>query len=244
MDVIKTLAKEFSQGYMAHGYSLEWYDGELDSKLVYINKPSEKLRFLSYLLDIVETSYKKHAVKCRNPERCDESKSLEFALYAINQQYDEYFESEGEVSTDERPAIKFFVDGQYFDAFSEIREIIKQATGSIILVDSYVSVNTLKFFPGKEPGIKLKILTNPKSVDEELIHVIKLYNEQYGNLEVKKSTSFHDRFLIIDNTSYYHIGASIKDAGNKVFMFAEFKDAEIKETINDKLQKEWPGIFD
>jgi hypothetical protein len=128
MDVIKTLAKDFSHDYLGRGFSLEWYDSELSSKLLYISKSSEKLRFLSYLRDIVETSYKKHAIKCNNPERCDTNKSLEFALYAINQQYDDYFEMEGGVNLEERPAIKFFVNGQYYDAFSEILEIIKRAT--------------------------------------------------------------------------------------------------------------------
>ncbi len=244
MDVIKTMATEFSDDYQMSGFSLDWYDSELSSKLLYINKTSEKLRFLSYLRDIVETSYKKHAIKCTDPDRCDTNKSLEFALYAIKQQYDDYFEIVGGISTEERPAMKFFSDGQYFDAFSDILEIIKQARTSIILIDGYVTVDTLTFFPSKEPQTKLRILTNPKSIGTELERGINMYNKQNGNLKVEVSNNFHDRFLILDNVSFFHFGASIKDAGNKAFMYTRIEDPEIMQTIRNKVQNEWPGIYE
>ena len=104
MDVIKRMAKEFSYDLQSFGYTLEKFDSELSSKLIYITKNSEKLRFLSYLRDIAETAYKEHAPKCTNPKNCGTNQSLENALYAITQQYDEYFEIEGGVNLNEKPA--------------------------------------------------------------------------------------------------------------------------------------------
>jgi hypothetical protein len=228
MDVIKKMAKDFSHNLTSFGYTLEKFDSELNSKLLYITKASEKLRFLSYLRDIAETQYQEHAPKCPDPKNCGTNQSLENALYAINQQYDEYIEIEGGVSNSEKPAMKFFTDGQYFDAFSSIKEIIKEAENSIVLVDGYVNTDTLAFFPSKEPKILLRILTSKNSINDEFKRAIELYNKQYMNLKIERSDNFHDRFLVIDDKQFYHIGASLKDAGNKTFMFTKVEDEDIK----------------
>jgi hypothetical protein len=243
MDVIKRMAKEFSYDLQSFGYTLEKFDSELSSKLIYITKNSEKLRFLSYLRDIAETKYKEHAPKCTNPKNCGTNQSLENALYAINQQYDEYFEIEGGVNLNEKPAMSFFTEGQYFDAFSAIKELIKKAENSIVLIDGYVSADTLAFFPGKEPKIKLRILTGKKSINTEFQRAVDLYNKQYENLQTETTKNFHDRFLILDDKTFYHIGASIKDAGNKTFMYTQIEDENIMDTIRKKINKEWDEIY-
>lgn len=243
MDVIKQLAKDFSYYFENFGQTLEMFDSELNSKLSYIYKTSEKLRFLSYLRDIAETEFKDHAPKCPNPENCSTNQSLENVLYAINQQYDDYFDTDSEFSLSEKPTIKFFTEGQYFDAFSAIMEIIKQAKKSIILVDGYVNANTLAFFPSKEPEIKLRILTYKKSLCTEFQRAADLYNKQYENLQVNSSKKFHDRFLVLDDEMFYHIGASIKDAGNKTFMFTKIEDEDVMDTIRKKIVQEWNDIY-
>ena len=244
MDVIKRMAKQFSFKFSSYGHTLEKFDSELGSKLIYINKTSEKLRFLSYLRDIAETKYQEHAPKCPNPENCETNKYLENALYAINQQYDEYFEIAGGVILSEKPAMKFFTEGQYFDAFSAIKEIIKEAEISIVLIDGYVTADTLAFFPGKEPQIKLRILTDGRSICTEFQRAVDLYNRQYENLQIESSSNFHDRFLVLDDTMFYHIGASIKDAGNKTFMFSKIEDENVIDTIRKKISEEWNNIYD
>jgi len=243
MDVIKRMAKQFSSKFKNFSHSLEKFDSELNSKLTFINKTSEKLRFLSYLRDIAETEYKEHAPKCPNPDSCGTNRSLENVLYCINQEYDDYFEIEGGVNLTEKPAIKFFIEGQYFDAFSAIKEIIKEAKISIVLVDGYVNADTLAFFPGKEPTIKLRILTDKKSLNKEFERAIDLYNKQYENLQINISKNFHDRFLVIDDKMFYHIGASIKDAGNKTFMFTKIEDENVMNTIRGKIDQEWSNIY-
>lgn len=243
MDPIKRMAESFSYDLENFGFKLEKIDSEISSKLLYINKNGEKLRFLSYLRDIAETQYQEHAPHCNNPDSCGTNQALENVIYAINQQYDDYFEIEGGVSLIERPAMRFFVEGQYFDAFSAIKEIVKEAKKSIVLIDGYVNAETLAFFPGKEPQIKLRILTDSKSIREEFQRAINLYNKQYGNLSLETSKNFHDRFLVLDDQSFYHIGASIKDAGNKTFMFSKIEDENVIDTIRKKINLEWSEIY-
>jgi len=158
VDVIKNMAINFSRSVQAHANSLENFDSELTSKLIYINKNAEKLRYLSYLRDEVERQYQNHAKVCTNPTNCGQNKSYEIALYSIGQQYDDYYEMLGGVNTSEKPSMQFFSEGQYFDAFTAIKECIKEAKSSIILVDNYISADTLAFFPSKEPTIKLRLL--------------------------------------------------------------------------------------
>ena len=164
-------------------------------------------------------------------------------MYSIQQQYDEYFELLGGSIADERPAMRFFSDGQYFDAYTSIRECIKVAKQSIILVDGYVDLNTLHFFPAKEPSIQLRIITKGKSMNAGFQREIDLYNKQYGDLSVKVSENYHDRFLVIDRQTYYHIGASIKDAGSKTFMFSQILDPDIIALITQKIFNEWPDLL-
>lgn len=243
MDVIREEAKQFSDGLHMRANRLEQYDSALNSKLLYINKLSEKLRFLSYLKGIVETKYQKHAKVCINPESCSENKGYEIALYAIQQQYDDYYEQTGGVISIEKPAMQFFSEGQYFDAYTAIKECIKLAKLSIILIDGYVDLNTLHFFPAKEPSVQLRIITKGKSMNAEFQREIDLYNKQYGNLSVKVSENYHDRFLVIDRQTYYHIGASIKDAGSKTFMFSQILDPDIIALITQKIFNEWPDLL-
>lgn len=237
------MAKSFSYGMRLNSSTLERFDGELNSKLIYINKNAEKLRFLSYLKDIVETSYQKHAKVCKNPETCGENKSNEIALYSIQQQYDDYYSIEGGYSNSEKPAMNFFSEGQYFDAFTSIKECIREAKYSIVLIDGYIDENMLAFFPAKEPSIKLRILTKLKSNNSSLERAVELYNKQYGNLKISTSENYHDRFLIIDDKVFYHIGASIKDAGNKTFMYSKIEDSDIMHLIRTKLNNEWSDVM-
>lgn len=162
MDAIKRMALEFGEDLENLGYTFEKVNDAISDKLLNIYKSKEKLRFLAYLKDIAETQYQKHAHVCTSPENCGTNDSLENALYAINQQYDEIAEIEDGVVRDEKPAMMFFEDGQYFDAFSAIRELIKKAQKSIIMIDAYVSADTLTSLPAKDPSISLKILTDKK----------------------------------------------------------------------------------
>ena len=109
-----------------------------------------------------------------------------------------------------------FFKGQMWDATSCIEEIISKAEKSIILIDGYVDRNTLDMLSRKKSRVEVSIYTFKKGCTLSQKE-ISAFSAQYGPLEIKYTDEFHDRFLILDNTILYHIGASIKDAGKKTF---------------------------
>ena len=125
-----------------------------------------------------------------------------------------------------------FFDGQIYDAFRFIVSIIQKANKELILIDNYVDVNTLNMLCMKNKGVDINILTAGKgglSVKD-----ITKFNAQYPKLSVKTTTDFHDRFLIIDKTGVYHIGASIKDAGKKSFGITKIEDKDLIQSLINK----------
>ena len=106
-----------------------------------------------------------------------------------------------------------FFNGQIFDAYVLLSDLIKSAKVSIILIDNYIDESILKLF-SKNKNVKFIIYT--QNISKEVQLDIQKYNRQYANLEVKITKNFHDRFLICDET-IYHFGASFKDLGNKIF---------------------------
>ncbi|MDD4329639.1 MAG: RhuM family protein [Aliarcobacter sp.] len=106
-----------------------------------------------------------------------------------------------------------FFNGQIFDAYVLLSDLIKSAKVSITLIDNYIDESILNLF-SKNQNVKFTIYT--QNISKELQLDIQKYNKQYTNLEVKITKNFHDRFLICDET-VYHFGASFKDLGNKVF---------------------------
>ncbi|MDZ7820020.1 MAG: RhuM family protein [Aliarcobacter sp.] len=106
-----------------------------------------------------------------------------------------------------------FFNGQIFDAYVLLSDLIKSAKVSIILIDNYIDESILSLF-SKNQNVKFIIFT--QNISKELQLDIKKYNKQYSNLEAKITKKFHDRFLICDET-VYHFGASFKDLGNKIF---------------------------
>ena len=245
MDVLKDLAEKFPrrQNLIKYRYSVERVDSEISDVLFTIRNDKEKLRFLGYLHDIYETDYQDHIKECKEPLTCDKNKSYEIALYCIKQVLNEMLDEVGEVSVREKPAMQYFADGQYFDAYYALRECVKSAKKSIILIDGYVSPDTLAFFPTKEPSVKLRILTKKTSFNNAFELAQNLYNKQYSNLKSQFSDKYHDRFLIIDEMEFYHIGTSIKDAGNKKFMFSKIEDSAIQNLILENLKLEWEEVL-
>ena len=121
------------------------------------------------------------------------------------------------------PREKIFFEGQIYDAYSFLVEMIKTAEKGIILVDGYVNINTLDLLKNKPENLPVKILTLPSYTISKT--EIKKFNDEYPRLEVYKTTSFHDRFLIFDRKRLYHIGASLKDAGEKTFAISKLEEA-------------------
>jgi len=119
------------------------------------------------------------------------------------------------------PAQGIFFDGQIFDAYIFVNDIIKSAKKSIVLIDNYIDESVLKMFSEKPANVKVVILT--KEVKPKLSLAVEKFNEQYKNIDAKKFDICHDRFLIVDNKEIYHLGASLKDLGKKIFAFSKME---------------------
>ena len=132
----------------------------------------------------------------------------------------------------ENKAVIFF-KGQMWDAVSCIEEIIGKAKESIILIDNYVDKGTLDMLSKKTTRVLVEIYTIKKNCNltEKEIYAFK---KQYGQLVIKYTDEFHDRFLILDRKALYHIGASIKDAGKKAF---EINVNEDEKSLIDLLKR-------
>lgn len=131
---------------------------------------------------------------------------------------------------------KIFFDGQIYDAFSLITSIIQKAHKEIILIDGYVDVNTLNSLAKKNASVDVKIYTYASA--QLTKRDVTIFNSQYPTLTVKKTHVFHDRFIILDRKTAYHIGASIKDAGKKCFGISMLKDPEMVADLLKRLSTE------
>ena len=126
------------------------------------------------------------------------------------------------------PTQGIFFDGQIFDAYKFVSDLIRTAKKSITLIDNFVDEITISILTKKNKDVKVLILTQLKS-KIQVIDIMKA-NEQYKNFEIREFNKSHDRFLIIDNTEIYHIGASLKDLGKRWFAFSKM-DKDSVESI-------------
>jgi hypothetical protein len=117
-----------------------------------------------------------------------------------------------------KPTQGIFYDGQIFDAYIFVNDLIKSAKKSIILIDNYIDESIFTLF-SKVPDIEVTIYTNTINKQLKLDH--EKYKTQYNNITLKPLKASHDRFLIIDDNEIYHIGASLKDLGKKWFAFSK-----------------------
>jgi len=129
---------------------------------------------------------------------------------------------------------KVFFDGRIYDAFSLITTIIQKAKSDIVLIDGYVDVNTLNILAKKNSGVDVTIFTYASAPLTK--KDVENFNAQYPKLTVKKTQVFHDRFIILDGKTVYHIGASIKDAGKKCFGISLINDSSIVLDILNRLK--------
>ena len=129
---------------------------------------------------------------------------------------------------------KVFFDGQIYDAFSLITSIIRKAQKEIIIIDGYVDVDTLNILAKKNASVDVKIYTyaSARLTNTDVAN----FNAQYPTLTVKKTQVFHDRFIILDRKTAYHIGASLKDAGKKCFGISLLEDPVIVTDLLNRMR--------
>ena len=147
-------------------------------------------------------------------------------------EYDEKFEKIFKAMDTKKPKQGIFYDGQIFDAYKFVSDLIRSANKRIILIDNFIDDSIITLFTKAKKSIKIKIYT--KSITKKLMLDIKKYNLQYNQIELKKFSKSHDRFLIIDE-QIYHFGASLKDLGKKWFAFSKL-NINVIDTIKKELK--------
>jgi len=148
--------------------------------------------------------------------------------YAINQRFErlEYRVAETEkkidfiVRTELPPKEGIFYDGQIFDAYKFVSDLIEKAKKEIVLIDNYLDTSVLTLLSKREKGVKATIYT--KEISNTLQLDLDRHNAQYPEIIIEEKQNIHDRFLLIDN-DLYHIGASLKDLGKKLFAFSKME---------------------
>jgi hypothetical protein len=110
-------------------------------------------------------------------------------------------------------------NAQIFDAYKFVADIIRTAQKSIILIDNYIADSVLTILTKRRKNVGVILLT--KYISNQMALDVKKFNEQYPTIEIKEFKNSHDRFMIIDNTTVYHFGASLKDLGKKWFAFSK-----------------------
>lgn len=148
--------------------------------------------------------------------------NIELKLAESKQKFEEIFKAleSGKLHSEKG----IFYNGQVFDAYTFISDIIRSANNSIILIDNYVDDTVLTLLGKRNNNVIATIYT--KSISNQLRLDVQRYNSQYPPVKVDVFSNAHDRFLIIDNTELYHIGASLKDLGKKWFAFSKM-DVEV-----------------
>ena len=154
--------------------------------------------------------------------------NVEYKLLEHDKKFDEVFD-ELQKNKKEEFNQKIFFEGQIYDAYSLIIDIIKQAKHKILIIDNYIDDSILKILSKKNKNVEAAILTSPNCNLNRLD--INKFNKQYPVLKVARTNKFHDRFIVIDNKQLYHVGASLKDLGKKCFAISKIEDMEYVEKI-------------
>ena len=128
------------------------------------------------------------------------------------------------------PVEGIFYDGQIFDAYVQIISLIKQAKQSIILIDNYINVDTLTMLSNRSSGVTATIYTRQLNQQQQLD--LQRHNQQYPPIDIHTTQRNHDRFLIIDDVVYL-FGASLKDAGKKLFAYIKMQETPAAHLLND-----------
>ena len=178
---------------------------------------------------IIKTFANLRKIISQNISMFERFERVEQRLNIHDKNFDRLFEALEDKTLKAKQGI--FYDGQIFDAYVFVNNLIKTAISEIILIDNYIDETVFTIF-SKYPNIRTKIYT--QNISKQLKLDFEKYQKQYQNIELKEFKNSHDRFLIIDKKDIYHLGASLKDLGKKWFAFSKFEIENLK--ILEKLE--------
>ena len=183
-------------------------------------------------INIINTFVEMRKFFLNNGEILNRLTNVEYKLLKYDERFNQIF---NELQKDEKEEFKqkIFFDGQVYDAYSLIIDIIKKANQKILLIDNYIDETILKLLTRKQKDVEVVILTSYSCPITKLD--LRKFNEQYPTLKIGRTTKFHDRFILIDQQELYHCGASFKDLGKKCFAVSKIEDDEYKEQLIKKI---------
>ena len=155
---------------------------------------------------------------------------VEYKLLEHDKKFDVIF---NELQHEENIKQRVFFEGQIYDAYRLIIDLIKRAKSKITIIDNYIDDSILKMLAKKNKNVQVTILTSSKSNIQNLD--VQKFNKEYPTLKLAKTEKFHDRFIILDNIEIYHCGASLKDLGKKCFGVNRIEDNEIIKSIINRV---------
>jgi hypothetical protein len=218
LPVVAKFATTASDGKV---YQIEHYNLEMIISIGYRVKSQKGIQFRIWANQILrDYLLKGYALNNRMNRIEDNIQSLSEKVNQIDLQ----------IHTNTIPTQGIFFEGQVFDAYELFSKIIRKAKSHIILIDNYIDETTLVHLAKKNPKVQALILTHP--INKELELDIQKVNQQYGNFKIKKFNKSHDRFLIIDQKEIYHLGASLKDLGKKLFAFSLLDSSSVQDLLN------------
>ncbi len=130
---------------------------------------------------------------------------------------------------------KLFFNGEIYDSYSLLVDIINKADNEIIIIDNYVNNETLDILSKKKINVTILLVTD--KIKNNLTKTdIKKFNNEYPTLNIKYTNIFHDRFIILDKKELYHLGASLKDLGRKIFGINKINDNDYINGLINKIK--------
>ena len=187
-------------------------------------------RAIDISIKIIDSFVSMRKLISQNISMFERFERIEQRLNIHDENFDKLFEALEDKTL--KPKQGIFYDGQIFDAYIFVNDLLKLARNEIILIDNYIDETVFALF-SKYPNIKIKIYT--ANISKQLKLDFEKYQTQYKNIDLIEFKNSHDRFLIIDKKEVYHLGASLKDLGKKWFAFSKFEIENLK--ILDYLKK-------
>ena len=181
-------------------------------------------------IKIVNTFIEMRKFLSSNGQLFERLTNVEYKLLEHDKKFDKVFD---QLQNEENIKQKIFFEGQIYDAYSLIIDIIKKANKKILIIDNYIDDSILKMLTKKKNNVEVVILTYDKSNIQQID--IQKFNKEYPILKVAKTNKFHDRFIVIDKKEMYHLGASIKDLGKKCFGINKIEGLDIIEKFTNLL---------
>lgn len=210
LDPISVVKESLTTAIDGKKYSINYYNLDVIISVGYRVKSNQGTQFRIWATRVLKDYLLKGYVINNRMNR------LEDRMEAIGAQVNQL---EMQLNTHLIPTQGVFYEGQVFDAYALISKIICSAKKSIVLIDNYVDESVLVNLSKRRDKVSITLLT--KTISKQLQLDVQKANAQYPPIQVKLFGQSHDRFLIIDQTEIYHLGASLKDLGKKWFAFSK-----------------------